>query len=53
MISGEKAWATLMNNYFVNITAHLDLKRLRENLCDTPTKVYSIKNSNSLRYFEN
>ena len=33
----EKALATLMNNYFVNITADLDLKRDSENL------VYNIK----------
>ena len=27
VVAGEKALATLMNNYFVNITADLDLKR--------------------------
>ena len=26
VVSGEKALATLMNNYFVNITADLELK---------------------------
>ena len=33
----EKALANLMNNYFVNITADLDLKQNSENL------VYNIK----------
>ena len=27
VVADEKALATLMNNYFVNITADLDLKR--------------------------
>ena len=43
IISDEKALATLMNNYFVNITADLDLKRDSENFYDTPTSVYSLK----------
>ena len=30
-VADEKALATLMNNYFVNITADLDLKRDSEN----------------------
>ena len=32
-----------MNNYFVNITADLDLKRDSEKLYDTPASVYNIK----------
>ena len=32
-----------MNNYFVNITADLDLKRDSENFYDTPASVYNIK----------
>ena len=32
-----------MNNYFVNVTADLDLKRERENFHDTPATVYNIK----------
>ena len=43
IISDEKALATLMNNYFVIITADLDLKRDSENFCDAPTSVYSVK----------
>ena len=31
VVADEKALATLMNNYFVNITADLDLKRVSEN----------------------
>ena len=31
-----------MNNYFVNITADLDLKRDSEIFFDTPTSVYNI-----------
>ena len=41
--SDEKALATLMCNYFVNITADLDSKRDIENFFDAPTSVYSIK----------
>ena len=37
----EKALATLMNNYFVNVTADLDLKRNSENFYDTPASVYN------------
>ena len=43
VVSDEKALTTLMNNYFVNITADLDLKRDRENLYDTPASVYNMK----------
>ena len=43
IISGEKALASLTNNYFVNITAHLYLKRDSENFYDTATSVYSAK----------
>ena len=43
VLNDEKALATLMNNYFVNVTADLDLKRDRENFYDTPTSVYNIK----------
>ena len=35
VISHEKALATLRNNYFVNITADLNLKRYSENFYDT------------------
>ena len=38
-----KGLATLMNNYFVNITADLDLKQDSENFYDTPASVYNIK----------
>ena len=39
LTSEEKALATLMNKYFVNITTDLDLKRQGEALSDTPTSV--------------
>ena len=42
LITDEKALATLMNKYFVNITADLDLKRDSETLSDTSTSVSSI-----------
>ena len=48
MISDEKALAILMNNYFANIIAHLDLKRDSENVYDAPTNVCIIP-----KYFEN
>ena len=32
-----------MNNYFLNITADLDLKRDSENFYDTPASVYNTK----------
>ena len=41
--SDEKALATLINNYFVNITADLELKRDSEKFYDTPATVYNIK----------
>ena len=41
VVADEKALATLMNNYFVNLTA--DLKRDSENFHDTPAVVYNIK----------
>ena len=43
VVAGDKALATLMNNYFVNITADLDLKRDREKFCHPPASVYNIK----------
>ena len=43
VVADEKALATLMNNYFVNITADLDLKQDSENFYDTPASVYNIK----------
>ena len=42
LISDEKALATLMNKYFVNITADFDVKRDSETHSDTPTSVNSI-----------
>ena len=42
LITDEKALATLMNKYFVNITADLDLKRDFETLSGTSTSVRSI-----------
>ena len=41
LITYEKALATLMNKYFVNITVDLDLKRDSEILSDTLTSVSS------------
>ena len=46
------ASVTLMNSYFVNITADSDLKTDRKDFYDTPISVYSII-SRSLKYFEN
>ena len=43
VVADEKALATLMNNYFVNITADLDLKRDTENFYDTPASVCNTK----------
>ena len=43
VVADEKALATLMNNYFVNITADLDLKRDTEKLYDIPAKVNNTK----------
>ena len=48
VVSDEKTLATLMNNYFVNITADLKLKRDSENFYDTPAT-----RSRSPKYFEN
>ena len=42
LITDEKALATLMNKYFVNITAYLDLKRDSETLSDALTSVSGI-----------
>ena len=36
VVADEKALANLMNNYFVNITADLDLKRDSEKFYYTP-----------------
>ena len=43
VVADEKALATLMNNYFVNITADLDLKQDSEKFYDAPASVYNIK----------
>ena len=43
VVFDEKALASLMNNYFVNTTANLDLKRDGEYFYDTPASVYNIK----------
>ena len=42
IITDEKDLTTLMNKYFVNITADLDLKRDSKTLSDTSTSVSSI-----------
>ena len=41
VVADEKVLATLMNNYFVNVTADLDLKRDSENFLDTPASAYN------------
>ena len=41
VVADEKALATLMNNYFVNIAADLDLKQDSKNFYDTPPSVYN------------
>ena len=43
VVADEKVLATLMNNYFVTVTADLDLKQDSENFYDTPASVYNIK----------
>ena len=43
VVADEKALATMMNNYFVNVTVDLDLKRDSENFHVTPANVYNIK----------
>ena len=43
IVADEKTLATLMNNYFVNVTADLDLKWESEKFYDTPASVYNIK----------
>ena len=42
VVADEKALAKLINNYFVNVTADLDLKRDSEKFFDTPASVYNI-----------
>ena len=42
VVADEKVLATLMNNYFVNVTAVLDLKWDSENFYITPASVYNI-----------
>ena len=42
VVTDEKTLATLMNNYFVNIKADLDLKRDSEKFYNTPASVYEI-----------
>ena len=42
VVTVEKALATLMNSYFVNVPADLDFKRELK-LYDTSTSVYNIK----------
>ena len=43
IVANEKALATLINNYFVNVTADLDLKQDSEKFFDTPASVYNAK----------
>ena len=43
VVADEKALATLINNYFANVTADLDFKRDSENLYVTPARGYNIK----------
>ena len=43
LVDDEKALATLINNYFFNITADLELKQESEDFYDTPASVYKIK----------
>ena len=43
VVSDEKALVTLMNNYFVDITGDLELKRDSESIYDTPATMYNIK----------
>ena len=43
VVADEKDLATLMNNYFVNVTADLDLKWDSEKFYDTPASVFNIK----------
>ena len=38
-----KALAALMNNYFANITADLELKRDSENFYDTPATLHNVE----------
>ena len=42
LVTDERALAALMNKYFVNITADLDLNRASETLSDTSASVSSI-----------
>ena len=42
VVADEKALATLMNNYFVNITANLDLRRDSVKFYVKPASVYNI-----------
>ena len=42
VVSDGKALATFMNNFFVNITADLELQGDSENCYDTPATVYII-----------
>ena len=56
VVADEKALATLMNNYFVNITANLDLKRDNVKFYVKPASVYNIYKKNisrSSKYSEN
>ena len=53
VVADEKTLTTLMNNYFVNITADLDLNRDSKKFYDTPASVYKEKISRSPKYFEN
>ena len=43
VVADERALVTLMNNYFVNITVDLDLKRDSEKFYDTPACLYNTK----------
>lgn len=43
LISNKKALTILMSNYFVNITADLELQRNRETLSETSTGLDGMK----------
>ena len=42
VFADEKTLATMMNNYFVNVTPDLDLKQDSENFYDAPASVYNM-----------
>ena len=53
LIADEKALAALMNKYFVNITADLDLQRDSQTISVDQCQYYTRKISLSSKYFEN